>query len=773
MKKIIILIFFAFTTINIYGGINLKGKVIDSKTHQPISLCHVKVVVKGNTSYIITDKNGEFNFLFNKDIVNVNLTISCVGYITYKNNLSISKDTTLSIILETDLIKIAEVTALSYKARFNGLNEYYFTPKDISTNVSILGEVDIIRQLQVLPGVSQGMDGTLGLFVRGGNNGNNRIELDGVPIYGNTHLFGLTSVFQSSIVKSVSFKMGGIPVKHGDFLSSITQVETKNPLVKKAEYSIDVSPYIIGVHSLFPIKKEKIGVIIGGRYSLLNQEYRLLKNAINNDGEGDITPQVYDGFTKINWKIDSLNTIDASVFTSSDYLRYNNISEITQNWNNIIYKLSLNTIFDTKTILNTKVYYNQFRNIQKQKSYDSYQQLINGILLSSTVKEFVLDSELEKIHNDFIISSGINIQYKQFLPASEKVVVSSNKTESFSNTLNSTLISGYLSINHSINERLNYETGIRAYYYQSQDYKNLSADFRFLVDYIISDNYGVEVSYDHFSQFHHVLEGLPTGWSLDLIVPSSTNFTPERSNQFYGGLFADFNQFHFNIGTYWKSLSNLVSYKNTQNIFGVNDSSWEDELESGEGESLGLEFFASRKGIKWNLEIAYTLSKTTRKYPTINNGETYPFKFDRRHILNIKTQLLTLNKEKNKQTIFALMSVSSGHKTTLAVGEYLGETPPFWDQREGGIEITSQMNNQAYHRQLMSSKNGYSMPNYLRFDIGYSFKRIRKKHQREFTISVFNITNRKNPYLYFNDNNEWYQLSIFPIMPSFRYSITF
>ena len=119
------------------------------------------------------------------------------------------------------------------------------------------------------------------------------------------------------------------------------------------------------------------------------------------------------------------------------------------------------------------------------------------------------------------------------------------------------------------------------------------------------------------------------------------------------------------------------------------------------------------------------------------------------------------------------MAFSSGHKTTLAVGEYLGITPPYWEQRDGGIEISSEMNHQAYHRQLMSSKNGYSMPNYLRFDLGYSFHRIREKYQRKFTISIFNITNHKNPYLYFNDENEWHQLSIFPIMPSFRYNITF
>ena len=375
---------------------------------------------------------------------------------------------------------------------------------------------------------------------------------------------------------------------------------------------------------------------------------------------------------ELNWQINPSQTINALAFATNDYLRYKNESEITQNWDNTVLKLEWDYVINPVNRLKTMVYYNQFQNIQEQKSYDSNKQLVNGLLLSSKVKDIVLNSCFNRKYNDLKLTSGIDIQYTQFSPASQKVVVASDKTENFNNDLHSFLTSTYLSFNHVIKEKIIYEAGVRAYYYQSQNYKNTSADIRLMIDYIITQNFGIEVSYDHFSQFHQVLEGLPTGWSLDLMIPSSDRYLPARCNQLYSGIFWLVKQFHFNIGGYWKSLSNLVSYKNTLNIFGVNDASWEDELESGNGESYGFEFLANKKGNKWNWSLGYTLSKTTRKYPTINGGNIYPFKFDRRHILNIQTQLITLNNKDKTHTIFASMAFSSGHKTTLAVGEYLG-----------------------------------------------------------------------------------------------------
>lgn len=760
---------FVFSVVAVSAKIKISGKVQDEETGLPLAYCHVKVTSNGYKSYAISDNYGKFILSIPEEINELSIDISCVGYVTLTKLLLVYNDTVLTFNLKPDQIKIPEVRVLSRKAQQRGLNEHYFTPKEASLSATIMGEVDIIKQLQVLPGVSQGMDGTLGMFVRGGNNGNNRIELDGIPIYGNTHLFGLTSVFQADVIQDITFKMGGISAQKGNFLSSVTQVQTKDPL-KGSGGSISVSPFIIGGHTQFSLDNKKVGVLLGGRYSLLNQEIKLVKKSLG--GEGTFTPQVADGLLKLSWKIDTTQSVNVLAFATNDYLYYKNESGIAQNWDNTVFQLEWEKFFNPTTRLNTMAYYNQFRNVQEQKTYDN-DKLVNGLLLSSKVKDVVLKSELSKQYYELRLSTGLSFQYTEFSPASQKIVVSSNKTEDFSNNLNSILTGAHISINHKLPGDIFYQAGIRNYYYQSGNYSKVFTDIRLMADYVIAKNFGVEISYDHFSQFFHILEGLPTGWSLDLIIPASNICKPAQSDQFYGGFFWILNQFHFNLGGYWKSLTNTVSYKNNVNLFGANTATWHEELESGKGKSFGLEFMANKKGNKWSWNFAYTLSKTTRTYPTINEGNSFPFKFDRRHILNFQTNYITLNHGKKKQNLFASMAFSSGHKTTLAIGEYLGVPLPYWDQTDGGLLISSEMNHQAYHRQLMSSKNSYTMPNYLRFDLGYTFICLRKKFEREFTVSVFNVTNHKNPYLYFNESNKWYQLTIFSIMPSFRYSLRF
>ncbi|MFA5647387.1 MAG: hypothetical protein WC951_03670 [Bacteroidales bacterium] len=770
IKRILLLSIFVFSVVAVSAKIKISGKVQDEETGLSLAYCHVKVTSNSYKSYAIADNYGNFILLIPEEINELNIDISCVGYISLTQPLYVYNDTVLTFNLKPDQINISEVRVLSRKAQQRGLNEYYLTPKDASVSATVMGEVDIIKQLQVLPGVTQGMDGTLGMFVRGGNNGNNRIELDGIPIYGNTHLFGLTSVFQADIIQDITFKMGGISAQKGNFLSSVTQVQTKDAL-KSSGGSISVSPFIIGGHTQFSLADKTFGVLLGGRYSLLNQEFKLIQKSLG--GEGTFTPQVADGLLKLSWKIDTTQSVNLLAFATNDYLYYKNESGIAQNWDNTVFKLEWEKFFNPTASLNTMAYYNQFRNVQEQKSYDLSDGLVNGLLLSSKVKDVVFKSELTKQYNELRLSTGLSFQYTEFSPASQKVVVSSNKTEDFSSNLNSILTGAYISINHKLPGDIFYQAGVRTYYYQSGSYSNVFADVRLMADYVIARNFGVEISYDHFSQFFQVLEGLPTGWSLDLMIPASGSCKPSQSDQFYSGFFWILNQFRFNLGGYWKSLTNLVSYKNNVNLFGANNATFHDELESGKGKSYGLEFMANKKGNKWSWNFAYTLSKTTRTYPTINGGNSYPFKFDRRHILNFQTNYITVNKGKRKQNVFASIAFSSGHKATLAVGEYLGVTLPYWEQSDGGVFISSEMNHQAYHRQLMSPKNSYTMPNYLRFDLGYTFIRLRRSFEREFTVSAFNVTNHKNPYLYFNESNKWYQLTIFPIMPSFRYSLRF
>ncbi len=200
---------------------------------------------------------------------------------------------------------------------------------------------------------------------------------------------------------------------------------------------------------------------------------------------------------------------------------------------------------------------------------------------------------------------------------------------------------------------------------------------------------------------------------------------------------------------------------------------WDEEIDSGKGSSSGLEFFIKKKGDLWKWNLSYTLSKTDRTYDEINDGETYPFKFDRRHMFNFDSDFFVLKKENKQQSAYVNCIYTSGHHITLQTGKYLGVTPPYWGQREGSTYVPSEMNSQAYYRQLMSTKNGYTMSDYVRLDIGYNFKWQRKKYNQELTFSIFNVLNRKNPYLFYYEDNQWHQLSIFPLVPSVRYSLVF
>jgi len=274
------------------------------------------------------------------------------------------------------------------------------------------------------------------------------------------------------------------------------------------------------------------------------------------------------------------------------------------------------------------------------------------------------------------------------------------------------------------------------------------------------------------SQTTHTLEGLATGWAIDLKIPADNNFLPEVSNQIYTGGYWRNSNTVFSVGGYYKHMNNLIRYRNSANLFGVQNTNWYDEVIVGKGLSYGLEFRLEKRVKNLNVDISYTLSRTTRQYAQLNNGNSYPFKFDRTHILSLNAQIMTKEKSVRSQSLFGKLSFSSGHLETLPIAVYEGVELPYWDLI-GANYTNISMNENSYYRQLMSDINGYRVPNYFRIDIGYTFKKTKKKYIREFTVGVFNVLNKKNPYIIFYDNYSWKQLSIFPVIPTVQWSIEF
>ena len=312
-----------------------------------------------------------------------------------------------------------------------------------------------------------------------------------------------------------------------------------------------------------------------------------------------------------------------------------------------------------------------------------------------------------------------------------------------------------------------------------------------LSDLKLKEWLGVEFALDRTNQYFHTLEGLPTSYPMNLTVPLTQKFPEETTNQIYAGLFFARNtpdigflgqlDINVNIGAYYKYMSNMVSYISSVNLVKNKSTSWENDVDCGSGQSYGLECSMIVNSARLSANVAYTLSHTDRVFPMINGGERFPFKFDRPHILSLQLDLSAIEHvvgRKNKKAshhVICDMNLCSGSRLTAIVGSYEPSTYPYYwapsfsPWREPHDLIVKEF---YYTRPEMSAMNGVVAPMYFRLDVGYSFRRESSRSSHEITLSVFNVTNRHNPYMIYNEDGVWKQLSIMPILPSIRYKMT-
>lgn len=331
------------------------------------------------------------------------------------------------------------------------------------------------------------------------------------------------------------------------------------------------------------------------------------------------------------------------------------------------------------------------------------------------------------------------------------------------------------------NSKYDVMAGYRQILYHYEGWTTTGFDAHLRVDRTLTKNLGIEVAADRMSQYMHVLEGLPTGWAMNIMSPAGKDFKPEISGQIYAGLFwhkdarlklLGETAFHLNAGGYAREMNGMISYKSSINMFRITEDTWEDEIESGSGRSIGLEVSGSMSSERLSMNIAYTLSRTDREYPSINEGERFPFKFDRPHILNLQSDLTTRKRARGEQHLGIVLSCYSGNLMTVQKSQYLGVKPPYWDTGLSGM-YTDKFQDNIYYRMEMSAVNGHRMKAYFRLDVAYTFKFLLERSTHDLTVSVFNVTNRHNPYLIYNDYGTWKQVSIMPVMPSVRWSVRF
>ena len=653
-----------------------------------------------------------------------------------------------------DTIRASRITAtLQHRAGTRMVKS-----SDIRALITPLGDGSAIKLIQTLPGVATGAEGSSAIYVRGGNLGSNVITIDGVPLYGSGHILGFSTAYSPDIVSDTRFMVGGFSSEEGNLTSSHIKVNTRDGDFNKLSGGVSASPFILGGHISTPIVKDKLSFLGAVRFSPVGWELQAVKGITSAmDPISDIRALVGDAFGKLKWQISPRQSLSLSGFYSLDSYgyTYGSTSRDKMGWSNTIVSLLHDITFDSPWRIESGLSANRFMNYQGMSK--TLEGKDNAVDLQSGLEEATLRSTaIWQSGSGWTFQGGLKGRYASFTPGSS----------ARSNTL---LLTAHAQIGKSQEGRYEVMAAGRVNFFSSGAGTYKGHDLRafdpevsvFGKVYLIRNLMGLEATYDRTVQYYHTLEGIPLGWSLDMMVPSDSQLAPETGSQVYAGFFLSGKRHRFTAGAYYKKMDHLIFFKDATRLFSSAAAGWRDEIKTGSGQSKGVELLYELDLERVDARVAYTLSKTDRDFPEINEGKTFPAKFDRRHILNAKVDYVILKNEKTELGVNTFFTYQSGHWATVPAGQFSGWIVP------GEQEVVVD-----YH----SGVHNWQAPAYIRWDLGVFFKYGEgTRHPGMLNVGIYNVLNRHNVYsiMYDPDNRSWKSLSLFPIMPTVSWAMEF
>ncbi len=771
--KFYIFIILIFNVFAAFGqNYTISGYVTDANTKETL-IGAVVSSVNGNSG-TTTNAYGFYSLTLNeKD--SVKLIVSLIGY----ENLYIITEARNNVINFELIGKNEEIDEVVIEANKDNIVENNETGtlsipvNKIKSLPNLFGEVDIIKAFQLMPGVQSGGEAKSGLYVRGGSSDQNLILLDEIPLYYVNHFGGIFSIFNADAVKSVKLIKGGFPARYGSRLSSILDVRLKDGNMH--EYKVQGTLGLLSSKILIegPIVKNKSSFIISVRKRAL-PIFRLASS-------GEIRYDFYDTNLKLNHKLSEKNRVYFSFYTGNDIIKFKSEDkdenflikdEKKSKWGNTLAAVRLNHVFNSKLFSNLTVSYTKYRylnGIKYNKETDTTT-LEEANDVTSGIEDINAKLDFEHfILPNFSIRYGLNSIYHIFTPNESSFIRESNYSENIDTAFNQ-LKTGALENAGFIETDFRYKIisaniGMRVSNYLINNKTYFSYEPRVLLNFIISDKISVKYSYARMNQYVHLLNYSGVGLPSDFWMPATENAVPETSFQHsVNTSFLLFNNvFEFSIEAYHKEMKELIAFKPGESFFN-NDKDWEDMIEkNGTGTSSGLELLLQKHKGKFTGWIGATFSKTQRKFLNLNNGEAFPFKYDCPVDIGVALQYLI----KKNITVSATWAYHTGYPVTLATERY------FISDKE--VFVYDEI-------------NSYRMRDFHRLDIGFNFKKQKKRGERVWTISLINVYSRQNPYFYYyyrdTDTDTYgnvikqlplklYQRSFFPFLPSFSYSFSF
>ncbi len=688
-----------------------------------------------------------------------------------------------------DVEKLEEVTVVTKKSTL--ADKVEMSKIDIPVNQikdipALFGEKDVLKVIQLLPGVQKGGEGQSGIYVRGGGPDQNLLILDEATVYNASHLFGFFSVFNGDALRSVELTKGGFPARYGGRLSSVIDLNMKEG--NNQRYVGEVGIGLISSRFTFegPIKKGKSSFMISGRRTYIDL---LAQPIIYAQTGGNAGYYFYDMNAKFNYILSEKDKLFVSGYFGRDNFyastnEGNSKSDFSFGWGNRTLTGRWNHQFNSRLFSNLSILHSHY-----DLSIDAIES--NGsdkfsLGYSSVINDYGLKYDFDWRPNpSHLVRYGISMINHQFNPSA--VVVTASNQELLNKTIDviNTYESGIYIEDQIKWSDWKFLPGLRMSQYEVDKSRFVNLEPRLSLSFNWDKTLAFKWSYAQMNQYIHLLSNSGIGLPTDLWVPATNNLKPMNSEQFAFGVAKDFKKgYSISLEYYDKTMTNVLQYKDgasflLQDNFDPNvpsdSKSWEKLVTSGKGKSRGFELFLQKQLGKLSGWIGYTLSWTTLEFDELNGGKPFYAKYDRRHDASVVV-IYKIDKNLSFATTWVY---GTGNAITMPQGTVNGSShqlqkfPYLWDPNRGGIN-----QNIDY-----GSRNDFRMEAYHRLDLSLKFSTEKKRGTRTWELSIYNAYNQANPFFYYgsleydpstgNLVRNLKKITLFPVIPSISWSFKF
>ena len=659
--------------------------------------------------------------------------------------------------------------------------------KQIKEIPALLGEKDVFKVIQLMPGVQSGSEGQSGLYVRGGGPDQNLVILDGATVYNAQHLFGFFSIFNGDALRSVELIKGGFPARYGGRLSSVIDMNMKDGNKEKTTGEVGIG--IISSRALIegPINKGKGSFILSGRRTYIDA---LLQPIILATSQGESTGGYffYDLNAKLNYELGKKDKIYASGYFGRDRFYFKEKYSFNDDsydfrtrfgWGNATGTLRWNHVMGPKMFVNTSLIYSTYK-LQitaEEKENDTTQFQLN---YGSGIRDYTIKQDYDWYPNTRNkIKFGFMATHHLFTPSATVLVDNFDSSRVNEETNYKGVETGvYVEDEIRVTSKFKTLLGFRLSSFHVNGEQYINPEPRISMAYKLAKNTSLKASYASMNQYIHLLTNSGVGLPTDLWVPATNRVKPQSSSQIAGGFARDIPKYNLSLTVegYYKEMRNIIAYKEGASFLSVGGAfdgedqkvTWEDNITTGDGVSYGTEFLLQRKEGKLTGWVGYTLSWTKHQFDELNFGREFFARYDRRHDISVVAQY----KLKDNITISATWVYGTGNAITLPISTFRLD------------QFRSIANQSGYwaNGQEYTERNGFRMAAYHRADIGVQFKKKKKRGIRTLEVSAYNLYSRQNPFYYFIGPEQRFnpdskqvlkQVSLFPILPSISWNYKF